>query len=261
MYFLFFLKLILNTSIFKSLYLIYSIFNIYSYSLIFAINKLFIQSSIKNFYSSKLSTKPNYNSVEVYSKTLESLQTTEEHDSNLASTSVPSSLDSASQSLSENVSSHSQSRTVLKPDLPIGRKAPKSEKSNLWHGRLGHPGKDKLKFCARCSLYRKRGLDLEPREVDYSFVCEPCREASAHASMSHKELDKDKFLTGQCWHADATGRKETPALKTGTLIGILFRDRQSRYYAGYSVKNNDADEILHVIEKWDSEELLYWRKI
>ena len=77
--------------------------------------------------------------------------------------------------------------------------------------------------------------------------------------MSHKELDKDEVLTGQCWHADATGRKETPALKTGTLIGILFRDRQSRYYAGYSVKNNDSDEILHVVEKWDSEELVYWR--
>ena len=77
--------------------------------------------------------------------------------------------------------------------------------------------------------------------------------------MSHKELDKDEYLTGQCWHEDATGRKETPALKTGTLLGILFRDRQSRYYAGYSVKNNDSDEILHVVEKWDSEELVYWR--
>ena len=54
-------------------------------------------------------------------------------------------------------------------------------------------------------------------------------------------------------------KKETPALKTGTLIGILFRDRQSPFYAGYSVKNNDSDEILHVIEKWDSEELVYWR--
>jgi hypothetical protein len=91
-------------------------------------------------------------------------------------------------------------------------------------------------------------------------VCESCREASAHKQQSHKHLDKDQYLTGQCWHADATGRKETPALKTGTLIGLLFRDRQSRFYVGYSVRNNDTAEIINVLETWDREELQFWKQ-
>ena len=146
-------------------------------------------------YTSKLASKPKYNSFEVYTKKLQSPQTTEEHDSQLPSMSAPSSLKLASPCLSESSLLSNQQSTALKPDLSIGRTAPKPEKSSLWHGRTGHPGKDKLQFRARCSLYRNRGLDLEPSEVDYVFVCAPCREASAHASMSHKELDKDEYLT------------------------------------------------------------------
>ena len=56
---------------------------------------------------------------------------------------------------------------------------------------------------------------MEPSEVDFSFVCEPCREASAHTTLSHKELDKDEYMTGQCWHADATGRKRDSSAQNG----------------------------------------------
>jgi len=151
------------------------------------------------------------------------------------------------------------SSTILQADYPLGRKQPKPAKSALWHGRTGHPGAEKLQFCSRCKIYRDRGLDIEPGEIDLDFKCESCMEACAHKVQSHKALDKDEYKTGQCWHVDATGRKETPALITGTLIGILFRDRKSRFYVGYSVQNNDSNSICHVIDQWDAEELAFWR--
>ena len=215
-------------------------------------------------YSDKLKPKPKYNSIEVYSNKFKTPQTAVEHASTLPLptaelSSVSTPMTSTEHTSSTSTTTRPTTSTVIEPDIPIGRKAPKPEKSSLWHGRTGHPGSEKLRFCARCSIYRNRGLDIAPGEIDEDFVCESCREASAHKCQSHKNLDKDEFLTGQCWHADATGRKETPALKTGTLIGILFRDRESRFYAGYSVKNNDTAEIMHVIERWNYEELSYWR--
>ena len=49
--------------------------------------------------------------------------------------------------------------------------------------------------------------------------------------------------------------QQGPALKTGTLIGLLFRDQQSRFYVRYSFRNNDTAEVLNVLETWDKEEL------
>jgi hypothetical protein len=147
----------------------------------------------------------------------------------------------------------------LSPTIPIGKRKPDKEKSQLWHGRL-HCGNEKLQFCSRCELYGKRGLAIDPGEIDLDFCCEACKEAMAHKVNSHKHIDKDgSYLIGQCWHGDVAGRKNTPALESGDVLGILFRDRKSRIYKGYTARNNDASEIIFAVNRWNDEELEKWR--
>ena len=123
-------------------------------------------------YTKKLS-KPKYNSFEVYTKKIGLTKPVLEHVSKSPST--------TSQPISTPTTTEPERpSTILKPDIPIGRKAPKHEKSCLWHARTGHQGSEKLQFCSRCTIYRDRGLKIDPGDIDLEFVCESCREASAH---------------------------------------------------------------------------------
>jgi hypothetical protein len=124
----------------------------------------------EDIYKKKLTAnKQKYNTFEVYTSKLGSSQPTEEINTHHPKSTESNSKISDRSSIKESTPVSAKPSTVLKADLPIGRKAAKPEKSCLWHGRTGHQGKEKLQFCTRCSIYRSRGLDLDPSEVDLNL--------------------------------------------------------------------------------------------
>ena len=87
--------------------------------------------------------------------------------------------------------------------------------ATLWHERLGHIGKQKLKVMSNTPEYHERGFILSEKQIDRLNVCDSCMATKIHKIISHKTVDRTKYLEGQVWHMDLTGRKDTPSLIDG----------------------------------------------
>jgi hypothetical protein len=135
----------------------------------------------------------------------------------------------------------------------------------LWHSRLGHPNNRRMREMAKNPMYIERGFPaLTPRQLDMKAVCDSCRIGKSTKKTSHKTIDKDTYLKGQCWSIDLTGRKDTPALGNGAVLGVVLVEHTTRYSVTYTIQNNDAQSILKVLRQWNTEYLSLvksWYKI
>jgi hypothetical protein len=109
---------------------------------------------------------------------------------------------------------------------------------------------------AKNPMYIERGFPaLTPRQLDMKAVCDSCRIGKSTKKTSHKIIDKDSYLKGQCWSIDLTGRKDTPALGNGAVLGVVLVEHTTRYSVTYTIQNNDAQSILKVLRQWNTEYL------
>ena len=105
----------------------------------------------------------------------------------------------------------------------------------LWHERLGHTGKQKLKVIASTPEYYERGFVLSEKQIDKLNVCDSCMTTKIHKIISHKTVDRNKYLKGQVWHMDLTGRKDTPSLIDGNQMSVIFVEEVSRISEVYNI--------------------------
>ena len=135
----------------------------------------------------------------------------------------------------------------------------------LWHSRLGHPNNRRMREMAKNPMYIERGFPaLTPRQLDMKAVCDSCTIGKSSKKTSHKIIDKDSYLKGQCWSIDLTGRKDTPALGNGVVLGVVLVEHTTRYSVTYTIQSNDAQSILKVLRQWNTEYLSLvksWYKI
>ena len=91
--------------------------------------------------------------------------------------------------------------------------------------------------------YNERGFVLSDRQIDKLNVCDSCMTTKIHKIITHQPVDRTKYLKGQVWHMDLTGRKDVPSLIDGDEMSVIFVEEVSRISAIYNIKTNNAHEI------------------
>ena len=60
----------------------------------------------------------------------------------------------------------------------------------LWHERLGHTGKQKLKVMTSTPEYYERDFVLSEKQIDKLNLCDSCMTAKVHEIISHNTVDR-----------------------------------------------------------------------
>ncbi|KAL0457678.1 UNVERIFIED_CONTAM: hypothetical protein Slati_0395000 [Sesamum latifolium] len=122
---------------------------------------------------------------------------------------------------------HNSSPTQFDYDCPTQMKADNHENAQLWHARLGHISKNRIK-----KLVDSKSLEIH--DVDNLPTCESCpKEKMTKKPLVGKSAIANSLL--DLVHIDVCGPLNTPA-RGGFSYFITFTDDHSRYGCVYLMK-------------------------